>query len=696
MKRQPYCQHCRLPIRSGFSNGFCCYGCRLAFRIVGEQGEGGEAAFLLARLAIGALLSMNIMTFSLLLYTKAIPPEVIPSFHLLLFLLSTPLMLLLGAPFFRGFYQESKTFSFGMDSLIALGAGAAYLYSTFAWLAGGEGVYFDTGTMILVLVTLGRFLEATARARAADGIRHLLSMAPLTATVLAGETAVRKPAEAVERGEIFLVRPGEQIPVDGEVIEGESSGTIAVDESMLTGEARPSEKRTGDRVYAVALNGEVPFKARAIAPLADSLFRRMISLMEKAQQARGEMARLADRISARFVPIVLFCAGATALFWWRRAGGPAALFNALAVLLVACPCALGLATPMVISVGIGRSAREGILIRSSRVFEALPNVTAIFFDKTGTMTEGKPVLLSILLAWSEKVSATHLLTVGASLAQPSEHVLARALALAGLRQGGPLYPIAEFKNHPGFGLAGRVQIKGEGKWVWVGSRRWMKENDLIVDPRLEAQSRLAESEGKSLLFCGWEGGVQGGFIFTDRLRAEAAEAVVLLRREGLSLHLLSGDRRGAAEEIGKQLPGCALHAERLPHEKVEEIRRTQKGGATVAMVGDGINDAAALAEADVGIAIGTGSDIAKETADVSLVQTDLRKIAWLIRFSKRAFRTMKQNLFWAFFYNVIGVGLAMAGMLQPIFAALAMIVSSLLVIWNSLRLRTFSEVRSRK
>jgi len=693
MKRSPHCQHCRLPIRSNraASDPFCCYGCRLAFRIVGEQGEGGEAAFLLARLALGALLSMNIMTFSLLLYLKAIPREMIPSFHFLLFLLATPLLILLGAPFFRGLLQESRTLSFGMDSLIALGAGAAYLYSTFAWLTGREEVYFDTGMMILVLVTLGRFLEATARAQAVDGIKHLLSLTPLTATVLIAGSAIQKPAEAVQKGEIILIRPGEQIPVDGEVAEGAASGMIVVDESMLTGEARPVEKKIGDQVYAATVNGEVPFKIRATAPLADALFRRMISLMEEAKQSRGEMAQLADRVSSYFVPAVLCCAIGTVLFWSRRTGGPEALFHGLAVLLVACPCALGLAVPMAISVGIGRAAREGIFIRSSRVFEILPKVTAAYFDKTGTLTEGKPALRSILLSSRASVDAKQLLSIGALLAQHSEHALAKSLVIAGTEQATPLYPMTSFKYRPGLGMAGCVEINGSLRSIWVGSRRWMKENDLPIDPLLEAESARAASEGKSVVFCGWEGMVQGSFVFADRLRAEAAETVVLLRCQGLSLHLLSGDHQGVAQEIGKQLPGCAIHAERLPHEKCEEIRREKKGGAVVAMIGDGINDAAALVEADVGIAVGTGSDIAKESADVSLVRTDLRKIPWLIRFSRRVFQTMKQNLFWAFFYNVIGIGLAAAGMLQPILAAIAMIVSSLLVVGNSLRLRAFDK-----
>jgi heavy metal translocating P-type ATPase len=576
-----------------------------------------------------------------------------------------------------------------MDSLIALGAGAAYFYSTFAWLAGEEAVYFDTGAMILVLVTLGRFLEAAARAQAADGIKRLLSLSPLMATVLIGGRAIQKPAEEVQRGEMIQVHPGEQIPVDGEVIEGGAAEGALVDESMLTGESRPVEKRVGDRVYAATLNGEAPMTIRALAPLAGSLFHQMISLMEKAQQARGEMARLADRISAFFIPLVLLLAIGTALFWWRRAGGSTALFNALAVLLVACPCALGLATPMVISVGVGRAAREGVLIRSSRVFEMWPRVTTIFFDKTGTLTEGKPTLLSILLPFRRDVAPESLLAVGASLAQPSEHLLSRSLVAAAIERGSGLHPMAGFKNHPGLGMTGQVQIDGEGKWVWLGSRRWMKENRLLFDSHLEAQSACAASEGKSLVFCGWEGRVQGGFVFADRLRAQASEAVSLLQREGFSLHLLSGDQKEAAEEIGRELPGCAVRAERLPHEKCEEIRRVKKRGEIVAMVGDGINDAAALAEADIGVAVGSGSDVAKETADVSLVQTDLRKIAWLIHFAREASGTMKQNLFWAFFYNIIGVGLAMAGMLRPILAALAMILSSLLVIWNSLRLRTF-------
>lgn len=687
MRGSSLCRHCRLPLRllGPEAGPFCCYGCRIAFRIVGDQGEGGEAAFQLAWLALGALLSMNIMTFSLLLYAKAVPSEMIAPFHLLLFLLSTPLFFLLGAPFFRGLLRETRTGSFGMDSLIGSGAGAAYLYSTFAWITGREEVYFDTGTMILVLVTLGRLLEASARAHAADGIKRLLSLTPLVATVRVGSTEVRKPAETVCRGEEILVRPGEQVPIDGEVIE--VMGRANVDESMLSGEARPVEKGIGDRVYAATFNGECPFWIRAAAPLSDSLFCQMVSLMERAQRERGQMARLADRLSGRFVPLVFACAAITGLYWWREAGGSAAFFNALAVLLVACPCALGLAIPMVVSVGVGRAAREGVWVRSAKTFEILPKVDTIFFDKTGTLTEGKPAFSSLFLSRRSGTDPERLFSIAASLAFFSEHLLARALAAAAAERRLPRLPVSGFESRPGFGSLGKIDIEGARQIVALGSRRWMEENGFAIDPSLDAE--IAVSEGKSLVFCGWDGRVRGLFLFADRLRPEAAETIELLRRAHLTLHLLSGDQRPVVEEIGRRLPGLFVRAERLPAEKREEIRRAKERGETVAMIGDGINDAAALAESDVGIAVGSGSDVAKETADVSLVRTDLRKIPWLIVFSKRAARTMKQNLFWAFFYNGIGVVLAAMGLLRPILAALAMVASSLLVIGNSLRLRSF-------
>ncbi|MBI3804516.1 MAG: cation-translocating P-type ATPase [Nitrospirae bacterium] len=691
MKTLLLCRHCRLPIRfpaRSETDPFCCYGCRIAFHIVGEQGEGGEAAFQLAWLALGALLSMNIMTFSLLLYSGAVPPGMVPSFHFILFLLSTPLFLLLGAPFFNGLVRELQTGSFGMESLIASGAGAAYLYSTFAWITGREEVYFDTGTMILVLVTLGRLLEAVARAHAADGIKRLLSLTPLLATVRAGSTQIEKPAEKIQVGEEILIRPGGQIPVDGSVLEA-GEGRATVDESMLTGEARPVEKGMGDAVYAATVNGESPLWIRATAPLADSLFSQMVRLMERAMMERGQMARLADRVSGQFVPLIFAIAGAVGLFWWRRAGGTTAFFHLLAVLLVACPCALGLAVPMAISVAVGRAAREGVLVRSAKAFELLPKIRSIFFDKTGTLTEGRPAFLAVLLAENSTTGSERLFSISAPLAFFSEHLLAKALCAEAAARDLRRVSVASFENRPGLGVCGEIEVEGIDQRVWMGSRRWMEENGLTLDAGLNRESSRAASEGKSLVFCGWKGRVQGAFLFSDRLRPETTEALSLLQAEPLSLHLLSGDQRAVAEEIGRLLPSLSICAERLPAEKRDEIRRAKGGGEIVAMVGDGINDAAALAEADVGIAVGSGSDVAKETADVSLVHTDLRKIAWLISFSKRASRIMHQNLFWAFFYNGIGVALAAMGLLRPLLAALAMVFSSLLVIGNSLRLKSF-------
>lgn len=688
MRPAPLCLHCRLPLRaSGKPEPFCCYGCRLAFKMIGAQGEGGEAAILLARLALGALFAMNVMTFSLLLYANVISAEMRPTFHLLLFLLSTPVILLLGFPFFKALIEEVAGLSFGMESWIALASGSAYLYSTLALINGKEAVYFDTATMILVLVTFGRFLEASARAKSTDGIKRLLSLSPLEASVLSEGGEIRKPAESVKPGEMVLVRPGEQIPVDGIVVSPIASGGAPVDESMLTGESRPAEKRRGDRVFAATCNGESPLVVEATHPLSESLFHQMVRLMEAAQRSRGKVARWVDRVSFFFVPAVSLFALATALFWWRQAGGESGLMHALAVLLVACPCALGLAAPIVLSVSIGRAAEEGVLIRSGEALEKMVRGGSIFFDKTGTLTDGKPALAAIVVDPKERGGATRFLAAAASVAYLSEHLLAKALARLAEREGLSLLPVDQFQNHPGRGIRGR--ILGETGWrlVFIGSGRWMEENRLDLSPSLKGS--LERADGEHLLFCGWEGSVRGFFIFSERIRPGAVEAVSALRKQGRAIHLLTGDTAKAAAAVGERLFPVSLHAGRLPGEKREEIRKAKKKGNVVAMVGDGLNDAPSLAEADIGIAVGSGSDLARETADVSLVHSDLRKIPWLFDFAAEGRRMMKQNLFWAFFYNLAGLALAASGMLKPVLSTAAMAASSLIVVWNSLRLRRY-------
>ncbi|HZR46737.1 MAG TPA: heavy metal translocating P-type ATPase, partial [Candidatus Manganitrophaceae bacterium] len=556
-----------------------------------------------------------------------------------------------------------------------------------ALIHGSEAVYFDTATMILVLVTFGRFLAASARAKSTDGIQRLLSLAPLEASVLSEGGEIRKAAEKVKPGEMVLVRPGEKIPVDGTVVAPISSGGATVDESILTGESRPAEKRRGDRVFAATCNGESPLVVEATHPLSESLFHQMVRLMEAAQRSRGQVARFVDRVSFFFVPSVSLFALLTAFFWWRQAGAESGLMHALAVLLVACPCALGLAAPMVLSVSIGRAAEEGILIRSGDALEKMIRVGTIFFDKTGTLTDGKPALSAIVLDPKEKGGATKLLAAAASVAHFSEHLLSKALVRAAEGAGLSLLPVDPFQNHPGLGIKGRILSEGGWRPVFVGSGRWMTENRLDLSPLLKSSAERAE--GKNLLFCGWGGSVRGFFVFSERLRPEAAGAVSALRSQGRSIHLLTGDTAKAAGEVGARLFPILLHAERLPGEKREEIRKVKEKGERVAMVGDGINDAPSLAEADIGIAVGPGSDLAKETADISLVHPDLRKIPWLFDFAAEAHRVMRQNLFWAFFYNLAGLALAASGLLRPVLSAGAMAASSLIVVWNSLRLRRY-------
>ena len=618
---------------------------------------------------------------------------------LLELLLSTPVVLWGGLPFFRRARDSVIHRSPNMFTLIALGTGAAYLYSAAAALfpglipaafkgRGGEvEVYFEAAAVITTLVLLGQVLELKARRRTGEAMRALLRLSPKTARRLAGEGGEEDvPLESVHPGDRLRVRPGETVPVDGQVLEGSS----AVDESLMTGESMPVEKGPGSRVIGGSLNGSGGFVMKAERVGRDTLLARIVRAVGEAQRSRAPIQRLADAVSSWFVPGVILASAATFAAWALLGPPPrlaAALVNAVAVLIIACPCALGLATPMSVMVAAGRGAREGILIRDAEALETLEKVDTLVFDKTGTLTEGRPRLVSVVVLPGTREE--DLLRLAAGLESASEHPLAAAVAAAAKERGLRPASAADFRSVTGKGVTGTV----EGRKVAVGSAALLAELGVEAG-RLEESAAGLRADGQSVVLVAVDGRAAGALGAADPVKESAAEAVRSLHREGLRLVMLSGDSRLTAEAVARRLGIDEVRAEILPQEKGEAVRRLQEEGAFVAMAGDGVNDAPALARAHVGIAMGTGTDAAIASAGVTLVRGDLRGLVKARRLSRAAMRNIRQNLFFSFAYNLLGVPVA-AGLLYPFFglllspmlAAAAMTFSSVSVIVNALRLR---------
>ncbi|MGQ4808378.1 putative copper-exporting P-type ATPase V [Candidatus Entotheonellaceae bacterium PAL068K] len=685
------CTHCRLPLparpyyaaAAGERLAFCCSGCGLVYQITGELGEEGEASFWLAKLGLGCFFAMNVMTLSLLLYSDyftALDPVLLPKIAYVSFALTTPVMLILGWPFVKQALQEVASLSFSMESLVALGSVSAYTISTYATFTETGEVYFDTATMILILVTLGRFLEASAKATASAALQQLLDVAPQQATLLCAGQERRIPVTELHIGHRVVIRPGERIPIDGIVLEG----TGAVDESTLTGEARPVFKAPGERLMGATVNVEGRFIVEVTQTSEETVFARVVQLMEEAQARRGPLHRLVDRIAAVFVPSVTALAVLTFLF--RMANGlESALLSALAVLLVACPCPLGLATAMATWVGLSRAASCGAIVRSGEALERLAELAAVCFDKTGTLTVGHATPVAVQV--EPCTDAQAFLSLCASLEHGSEHTLGQSLVAAATAKGLPLYPVLECTTHAGLGVEGVVAPPNVPPYrVTVGSERFLKQRGITIGAHLMRQKDTCDATALTVILGAWDKQAQGLVAFGDRVRPEARDAIAALKGLGLDLCILSGDQATATRAVAEELGITSMRATLLPPEKVEAVRAVQSFGTT-AVVGDGINDAPALATAAVGIAMGSGTALAKETADISIISNDLRHIPWLIGVARATRRIIRGNLFWAFFYNTMGLVLAVLGVLTPLLAALAMTASSLFVVANSLRLR---------
>ncbi|MGY3836293.1 copper-exporting P-type ATPase CopA [Bacillus atrophaeus] len=601
------------------------------------------------------------------------------------FALATPVQFVIGWPFYTGAYKALRNKSANMDVLVALGTTAAYVYSLYLTIqslyAHGhtDGLYYETSAILLTLILLGKRFEAKAKGRSSDAIKKLMKLQVKTATVVRNGQEQVIPIEDVMTGDLVYVKPGERIPVDGELTEGRS----AVDESMITGESIPVDKSPGDSVTGATMNANGFLKIKAVNVGKDTALSQIIRVVEEAQGSKAPIQRLADQISGIFVPIVLGIAVITFLIWyfWAAPGDVGeAISKLIAVLVIACPCALGLATPTSIMAGSGRSAEFGILFKGGEHLEKTHRLDTIVLDKTGTVTNGKPVLTDAVAA--DGFEETELLRLAAAAETGSEHPLGEAIA-AGVKEKGIDIPkLTRFEAKIGAG----VSAEAAGKTILVGSRRLM-ESEGVQHEALLSQMSALEGEGKTVMLVSVDGEPAGLIAVADTIKETSREAVKRLMSMGLEVIMMTGDNRKTAEAIAKEAGITRVIAEVRPEEKAEEISRLQQTGSRVAMVGDGINDAPALATADIGMAIGTGTDIAMETADITLIRGDLNSIADAIRMSRLTMKNIKQNLFWALGYNTLGIPIAAFGFLAPWVAGAAMAFSSVSVVLNALRLQ---------
>ncbi|MFH1501454.1 MAG: heavy metal translocating P-type ATPase [Candidatus Eisenbacteria bacterium] len=660
-----------------------------------SEGDGGSRRredaerALSRRLLVAAILTVLVFVGSMPVLFPFVLRAPTLARHVALLVLTLPVMFWSGWTFFRGFWSATTHRTADMNTLVAVGTSAAFVYSVVATFAPGVfaatgervHVYYDTSAMIVTLILLGRFLESRAKGRASQAIKRLADLAPRMARVVRAGVEVEIPVSELVPGDVAIVRPGEKIPVDGVVLKGAST----VDESMITGESVPVDKGEGDEVVGATLNTTGSFEILATRTGSETVLARIARMVEEAQGSKAPIQRLADRVAGVFVPVVIVVALIT-LVVWRLAGPEPAMTHALlrfvAVLIVACPCAMGLATPTAIMVGTGRGAELGILVKGGETLELAHKLDTVVLDKTGTLTKGEMSVTELLPV--DGVTEEELLATAAAAERGSEHPVARAVVQAAVSRGLSVADATDFRTAPGMGVTATV----DGSLIAVGTSAHLSG----VGPGAEDE---VASRGHTPFLVARDGRLLGTVGVADTLREESREAVAQLREMGLRVVMLTGDRARIAEAIGREVGVDVVVSEVLPGDKAAEISRLQGEGALVAMVGDGINDAPALAQADVGIAIGTGTDVAIEASDITLMRADLRGVVTAIRLSRRTISTIRQNLFWAFFYNTVGIPVAAGALypafgilLRPVFAAVAMAFSSVSVVTNSLRLRS--------
>ncbi|HEX6418870.1 MAG TPA: heavy metal translocating P-type ATPase [Acidimicrobiales bacterium] len=659
------------------------------------DGDRDETEPLRTRLLVSLALTVPVVVLAM------VPALQFTNWQWLSLTLAAPVVVWGALPFHRAAWANLRHATATMDTLISVGVSAAFGWSVWALFWGEAGmpgmtmsfsldvergagtneIYLEVASAVTVFILAGRYFEARAKRRSGAALRALLELGAKDVAVLRGGDEVRIPVDELAVGDLFVVRPGEKVATDGVVEDGSS----AIDASLLTGESVPVEVGPGDAVVGATVNAGGRLVVRAARVGADTELAQIARLVTEAQTGKAPVQRLADRISAVFVPVVMLLAAGTLGFWLGTGFGATTAFTAaVAVLIIACPCALGLATPTALLVGTGRGAQLGILIKGPEILESTRKVDTIVLDKTGTVTTGRMALVDAVPA--PGVARDDLLRIVGALEDASEHPIARAIAEAARAEVGDLPPVESFANAQGLGVQGVV----EGHAVVAGRERFLADWSLHVPEDLRPAVEAAEARGHTAVLAGWDGAPRGVIVVADTVKPTSAEAVASFRRLGLRPVLLTGDNARAARAVAEQVGIDEVEAEVLPQDKVAVVRRLQTGGRVVAMVGDGVNDAAALAQADLGLAMGTGTDVAIEASDLTLVRGDLRVAADAIRLSRRTLATIKGNLFWAFAYNVAALPLAAAGLLNPLIAGAAMAFSSVFVVSNSLRLRRFS------
>lgn len=656
---------------------------------------------------IGLFLSLPMMYFMFLDFFKWLPGAIAlpPYFGIISLILAIPVQFIIGFRFYRGMWSSLRMKTFNMDSLVAIGTTVAFGYSLFHYLSyinetssvlGLFGrkipeLYFETSAFLITFVLLGKYLEARAKGRTSEAIQKLLELQAKTAQVKRNDSIIDVPVEEVIKGDILVVRPGEKIPVDGEIISGHSS----IDESMVTGESVPVDKGPGDIVIGGTLNTLGSFEFVATRVGSETMLAQIVQLIEDAQGSKAPIQAFADRVAAWFVPVVLVIAAVTFIIWYFILGSSLtySLMAMTSVIVIACPCALGLATPTAIMVGTGKGAEYGILVKGGEPLEAAKSIDTIVFDKTGTITQGKPVVTDVISF--STLSLNEIIEIAGSLEKLSEHPLAQSIFQHAQSHNISPKEVAQFEALPGRGVKGKINEKS----YFIGNRRLIADQQLLIPQEVEDRILQMENQGKTVMILADESSILGAVAFADVAKETSKKALEKLRKRGLDLVMITGDNFNTARAIAQEVGINNILSEVLPDEKTREIVKLQKTGKKVAMVGDGINDAPALAQADLGIAMGSGTDIAMETGDIILVKNDLNDVVTALELSEETMGKIKQNLFFALFYNLIGIPIAARAfvsfglLLNPELAGLAMALSSISVVTNSLLLRTFRPQR---
>jgi heavy metal translocating P-type ATPase len=700
------CDYCGLPLSGGWfwqrespksanldpssqpdhTPQYCCSGCRLAAEIAQDRGDSAPTA-LLTRLGFAIFLTMNVICFTMVLWSGDVYADGDPNrtqvtglladvFRYLSLFFSWPVAYLLAGPLARNAWQQLCRGAAATDLLLVFGVAAAFLYSTISVLRGAGHIYFEVGCIVLVFVTLGRWLETTGKQQANAALDALAKLLPNEVRRIVGTREEIVPLDEIQTGNVLRLLPGERVPTDARIL----SGQAAVDEQLVTGESHPSIKECGDVLYGGTLNLDGQLLIQATSAASEGTLQRLVEAVAAARLTKGHYQRLADRVAEWFLPIATLLAVGAFAYHMHYHGIEQGLLAATAVVLIACPCALGLATPLAVWTALGTAARMQILFRHGDSLERLAAVQAVLFDKTGTLSTGEAEVSDSALAIDESPETIRRIT--RSLVAASSHPLSRAIGeYLGPPQSADI-PLPAVQTVPGRGIVGE---SSDGLNYFLGSVRWMQESGLIIPTELQTSLDRFAREGKAIACLGWNNKVRAVYACHESLRPEAAMAIHSLQQLNLHLEILSGDYAARAESIAKSLT-ISVRADLLPSDKVAAVQQAKSQFRAVAMVGDGINDAPALATADVGIAMGCGADVSREAADVCLLSSNLNHLTDAISLARRTVRVIRQNLFWAFAYNIVGIGLACTGKLNPIWAAIAMTASSVIVVTNSLRL----------